>query len=278
MARMMVMLKRDYLRVLAVLLAIVLAILLSATIMVQTAPPAMADDSRCVGVLTGPHDNVVVPPGAPCVLNNAQVKGNVKALENSRLLAILGNNTVQGSVYGDKAEIVQFNNSTVRGNIEIKEGEVNDGGLDVNLTNTTVQEGNVKIEKMAGEVIVNRSPVQKGNLQLFENLTVTGLLGIRVANNEVAQDLQFFKNRGPSPKVVAGNTVGENLQCFENDPPFIGQPNVAKKAEGQCGATQSPSSASAQSTDAEQDEELEAALEENQRVIDSLLEEAKASS
>jgi hypothetical protein len=88
--------------------------------MVQTAPPAVADDSRCVGALTGPHDNVVVPPGALCYLNNAQVKGNVKALENSRLVGgNLGPNTVQGSVYGDKAEIVQFNRSTVRGNIEI---------------------------------------------------------------------------------------------------------------------------------------------------------------
>jgi hypothetical protein len=146
------------------------------------------------------------------------------------------------------------------------------------LIGTTVQEGNVKIEKMIGDVVVSGSSVQKGNLQLFENQTVTGLLGIRVQNTEVAQDLQVFKNRGPSPKVVTGNTVGENLQCFENDPPFTGQPNVAKKAERQCGATQSPSSARVQSTDSEQDEELQAAIEENQRVIDSMLEEAKASS
>jgi hypothetical protein len=77
---------------------------------------------------------------------------------------------------------------------------------------------------------------------------------------------------------VTPNRVGENLQCFENDPPFIGQPNVAKQAEGQCGATQSFSTASVESTEPAQDEELEAAIEEYQRVNDSLLEEAKASS
>ena len=277
MGRMMIVVKNDYLRVLAVLLAIVLATLLSAAIMVQTAPPAVADDSRCAGLLTGPHDNVVVPPGATCVLNNAQVKGNVKALEDSQLFSISGT-TVQGSVFGDKAEVVQFSNSTVRGNIEIKEGEVNDQGLlDVFLQRTTVQEGNVKIEKMTGEVLVINNDVHKGNLQLFENLPAAPA-GMRVLFNEVAQDLQVFKNRGPATKQVAGNTVGENLQCFENDPPFIGQSNVAKKAEGQCGATQSSSSASVESMDAAQDEELEAAMEENQRAVDSMLEEAKAAS
>ena len=44
----------------------------------------------------------------------------------------------------------------------------------------------------------------------------------------------MFKNRGPGPKTVQGNTVRGDLQCFENDEPFLGTPNVARKAEGQC--------------------------------------------
>jgi hypothetical protein len=43
-----------------------------------------------------------------------------------------------------------------------------------------------------------------------------------------------FKNSGAGTKVVQGNNVAENLQCFENSAPFIGTPNTAQKSEGQC--------------------------------------------
>jgi hypothetical protein len=79
--------------------------------------------------------------------------------------------------------------------------------------------------------------LSKGNIKVEEN-TVTSVFGfgagLRVDQNRVAGDLQVFKNRGPAQKTVQGNTVGENLQCKKNSPPFVGGPNAAKKAEGQC--------------------------------------------
>jgi hypothetical protein len=210
-----------------------LAALLAAGLLAAVlAKPAWADDTLCVGTLTGPHDNVVVPPGATCTLLNAQVQGSVKALEDSELRG--GVNTVQGNVIGDKAEVVIFNASTVRGNIEIKEGEDDNPGRDVDIFNTTVQEGNIKVEKMTGDITVEESHVLKGNIQIFENLISGTIFGLDIIRSDTAQDLQVFKNKGPEPKTVTGNTVGQNLQCFENDPPFEGGPNTAQKAEGQC--------------------------------------------
>jgi hypothetical protein len=72
------------------------------------------------GVLTGTFDNVVVPPGARCTLENSFVQGNVKALESSQL--VIENSNVRGNVVGDKADLVQVNVSTVRESISIKEG------------------------------------------------------------------------------------------------------------------------------------------------------------
>jgi len=182
----------------------------------------------------GTYDNVVVPPGARCFLANAQVKGSVKALENSRLFGY--SNTVLGNVIGDKAEVVVFNSSTVRENIDIKEGEVNDRGRDVDIFRTTVQEGNIKIEKMTGDIAVEASRVLKGDIQVFDNIIIGRFLGLENLLSNVGQNFQVFKNTGPGDKMVVGNTVGENLQCFENTPPFLGGPNEAQKAEGQCTA------------------------------------------
>src|SRR5687768_948399 len=94
--------------------------ILALTMVVASSSEAMAGDTPCVGMLTGTFDNVVVPPGQTCLLTGATVRGNVKALENSRL--VINNSTVGGNVEGDKADLVQVNFSTVRENISIKEG------------------------------------------------------------------------------------------------------------------------------------------------------------
>jgi hypothetical protein len=169
--------------------------------------------------------------------------GNVKALENSRLL--IRDSNVQGNVEGDKADIVQIFFSTVREYILIKEGgpaeppaqELNVCGPGANFTpcealivGTTVELGGIQIEKMIGDVLIAAVTVQ-GNLKVEDNF-ISGLLSIR--NAAVAGNLQVFKNMGPGAKFVQGNSVGQNLQCFENEPPFVGQGNTAGHAEGQC--------------------------------------------
>jgi hypothetical protein len=189
--------------------------------------------------LTGKFDNVVVPEGQTCILTNSTVRGNVKALENSKLFAT--NNIIRGNIEGDKAEVMDLRSNKVGGNIDIKEGETNDPEDDVQVFANRLLNGDIKVEKMTGEIEVGvtRDPalaniVPKGNIFVQENLPVAGPEGLEVSTNRVGENLQVFKNRGDAPKFVQNNTVGENLQCFENDPPFVGGPNIAQKAEGQC--------------------------------------------
>jgi len=67
-------------------ITLVAALLMSAALVVLLPSTAEADDTPCTGTMTGgTFDNVVVPPGATCVLIEATVLGNVKALEDSRL-------------------------------------------------------------------------------------------------------------------------------------------------------------------------------------------------
>jgi hypothetical protein len=103
-------------------------------------------------------------------------------------------------------------------------------------TSNTLTGGNVKIENMTGTIgVLNNTGV--GNLKVSKNLVqvdaVFGALGVQ--GNDVAGNLQVLTNTGPGSKLVTGNSVGGNLQCFDNDPLFVGQPNVVTgDAEGQC--------------------------------------------
>jgi hypothetical protein len=221
-----------------------------------TAASSAATDTTCIGALTGTHENVVVPRGQTCFLSAATVRGNVKALEDSMLRITQSN--VRGNVEGDKADLVQVVSSRVGGNIAVKEGgppvQVAPGftgcasavGIstpcEVFITTTKVR-GNIQIEKMHGTVWVTDNvapnPI-KGNVKVEDNFVSPAEEFIFVSRNEVMQNVQVFKNTGPGRKRVSENTVRQSVQCFENDPPFIGAPNVARDAEGQCGATPLP--------------------------------------
>jgi hypothetical protein len=262
--------------------------LAASSLVLIVGPSAAASDMPCVGTLTGgTYDNVVVPPGATCVLIGATVLGNVKALEDSSLRVF--NSNVRGNVLGEKADIVEVFGSSVRENIIIKEGGPARPPMppasfpvcigqpvpcEARISGTTVEEGSIQIEKMQGSVVVESngvlSPI-RGNVQVKENVAAAGDLvrvtsnrvaqnlqvednvvarvrnppffffhGLFVAGNTVGQNLQVFKNTGPGAKDVSLNTVSESLQCFDNDPPFVGFPNVAREAQGQCGATPLP--------------------------------------
>jgi hypothetical protein len=170
--------------------------------------------------------------------NRNTIGGNVKGFENSHVFVNF--NTTGGNVEGDKAEVVSVFRGTVQGNITIKEGETDDPNLiDALVCGTEIPEGNVHIQKMTGDIVVGDmqgfcpSRVNAGNIKVEDNL-ITGILGLRIEDNQVAGDLQVFKNSGPRQKIVQRNTVGGNLQCFENVGPFVGGPNFAQKREGQC--------------------------------------------
>jgi hypothetical protein len=200
-------------------------------------------DFMCVGVfVAGVFDDVLVPPGALCIILNSVVKGNIKALQDA-LLAV-NNTQVGGSIYGDKADAVQLNNNLVLGNIEIAEGGPHIQFSEATVCGTTLPNGNIKVIKVNGTVALSPAffcgavnVVTKGNVIVEDNLINPFGFFVKqldVRNNSVAQNLQVFKNVGTNPKTVQNNNAGESIQCTENSPPFVGGPNTAPKKEGQC--------------------------------------------
>lgn len=206
------------------------------------APPAAANDFQCVGIVTlGSFDNVVVPEGATCDISNSEIRGNVKALRNSRLL-VSGGNTIAGNVEGDNAQDVQIFNrgplpNVIRGNSVFVMNSV----LGSAVCGAVVPRGDIIIVKSRGTIAVGGglcapfgggNSVELGNIKV-EDTVITGL-SFDVSDNKVGQNVQIFKNIGGQPKTVVNNVVGESVQCFDNAPPFVGGPNLAPKREGQC--------------------------------------------
>jgi hypothetical protein len=185
--------------------------------------------------------------GSGAVLSSSTVKGSIKALENSQVE--MTGMTVGGNVEGDKADFVDLfteaGRNQVGGSIQIKEAGA------VRVCGTDLPEGNIQLEKNTGFVQVGGSgcgaglfggnTLSKGNIKVEEN-TIPASCGpfppfpcrLEIIGNSVGGNVLVFKNRGPGTKLVQNNTVVQNLQCFENDPPFVGGPNTAGKAEGQC--------------------------------------------
>lgn len=228
---------------------LLLLALAASSLVLVFAPSATANDSVCIATLTGVHDNVVVPPGASCVLNGATVRGNVIALADSKLAVTFS--TVHGNVEGRRADSVVVSDSTVRENVTIVEGGPAAGPVLGGIACTAVTNvceaavfrstvrGNVHIEKVVGSVRVGSiliptlgAPVPNGNVQVEDNVIPAGE-DLVVANNTVAQNIQVYKNTGPGNKTVSVNS-GAAIQCFDNPLPFVGGPNGAGKKEGQC--------------------------------------------
>jgi hypothetical protein len=252
-----------------------------ATLLVA-APTAVADETSCVGALPpGTYEDIVVPPGQFCFLQDSQVRGNVVVRREAFLFGqrntvqgnvtgveeegsislfdrnrVLGNvsavddaflnvldSWVDGNVEGDKALVVDVLRSVVGGNITAREGT---GGF-ARVCGTVVENGNIQVTKLSDSGVLigddffcgfgfgGGNEVRKGNIQAAENLIAPAFRTLGIDQNTVPQgNLQVLKNRGDSEKTVQFNTVGKNLQCFENTPPFVGTPNTAGKHEGQC--------------------------------------------
>lgn len=237
---------------------ILLAALAAAVALLVPAPVMSASDTPCVGALTGTFDNVVVPAGAICTLTNSTVHGNVTALENSQLNYF--RNQIGGNVIGDNAERVDSLDpglNVIQGNVHVWGGDVDDAARDFDLINDTVH-GDVWVEKLqAGDIDIENTSVPNGNIQVNQNNVTGTFVGLEITgsnvpngdvqvaenaitfhlfvlSNRVGSDMQVLKNTGLGAKNVQNNTVRENLQCFDNAPPFVGGPNVSGKAEGQC--------------------------------------------
>jgi hypothetical protein len=197
--------------------------------------------------LVGQFQNVIVPSGGHCLLQDSEVRGNVKALENARLL--VQNVIVWGNVEGHKAASVQVVGSTVHGNIKIvKAGDPIFNSAVV--SQTTLPNGNILIEKGRfpfADWIVAFNTLEKGSIQVVKNGRESP--GFPLPNfifgNHVARDVKVLKNFGSEEKVVADNTIDGNLQCRKNTGPFSSFGNfVGGSALGQCAGGLASASAS----------------------------------
>jgi hypothetical protein len=223
-----------------------LAILALAVPALVVTPGAAAGDTPCMGTLTGPHDNVVVPAGGACFINSAQIKGSVTALQGSTL-HISSNTTVHGNVLGDGASNVQIFGL---GNVFHGDIQITRATFAADVCGARLTHGNIQVEKSrvfdiliggarCAEGFGAGNVLEKGNIKIEENFIMLGIRGLEVLDN-VHGNLQVFKNTGPGLKTVQGNQVRESIQCFENESPFIGGPNIAREAQGQCSATPLP--------------------------------------
>ena len=196
--------------------------------------------TRCVGVLTGVFERVVVPAGAMCGLTNSIVEKDVVALEHS----VLGMSftSVGGDLKGKKADVIQVQEVTIGGNVDVRNGGSHPLFIEVVLCGVTVTRGHMHVQNMTGGIQIGLASQPQfcstpsrigGHLELKENL-ITAARMMSVRGNMVGGDGKIFKNEGPGTKVVQSNTFAKQLDCKGNAAPFVGGPNVARRTEGQC--------------------------------------------
>ena len=163
---------------------------------------ASAEETTCRGTLAAVTvDNLRVPDGATCVLNNTRVKGTVK-VESDAALRAFGIRVV-GNVQGEDARKVAVRDgSRIGGSVQVEQG---------------------------GKGRVSGSKV-KSDIQFDQN---TGAL--RAANNKVGGSIQVIGNDALA--TITANRVDGNLQCKENEPAPVGGGNIVQgNKEDQCEA------------------------------------------
>jgi hypothetical protein len=181
-----------------------LAGLVCSAAVLALAPAASAGNVTCDGVLSGPiSGNVVVPTGADCELQFAEVSGNVIA-QTGATVSVLGS-TVGGNYTCNECEQSHLQTSTVNGNYHV----------------THEKQYSVITDSTIG-----------GNLQI--NDSRTDLVLFFVDANEIGGNLSFNNNEGLA--IIADNTIAGNLTCRNNEPPPLSEGNTARSMKGQCTA------------------------------------------
>ena len=249
----------------------VVASLLVVGVLLAGAPPAAAESTECTGVLTGTHDNVVVPTGAHCEMVDATVTGNVLVEPGASLRAT--SSEISGNVEGvDSAWVCLQFGSELGGNLSVTGGNIGTtSGFDIGVEvggNVFVTEnagltfvdaaevgGNLEVTENTGTLEIEHNTIG-GNVSIAENSVpaaytggpatpapggcgvptsfILGAGGMSVFNNDASgSNMEVLDNVGPGNKQVVLNTV-DHLACFGNSPPFLGGPNAANQAEGQC--------------------------------------------
>lgn len=239
------------------------------SVVLAGAPRALADVTKCDGALTGTHDNVIVPSGEHCEMAGGTVTGNVLVKSGASLRASAS--TIAHNVIGtDSAWVCLQLGTQVGGNFMVSGGAA---GTTTGFDISTSVGGNAKVMQNAGLTFIDAANVGGnvdvsmntgtleiefntigGNVKIFDNFVPAVYTGgppqpapggcgfpsalvipinMSVANNNIDMSMNVFRNVGPGTKTVVGNTV-ERLRCRDNSSPFVGGPNFAEKAEGQC--------------------------------------------
>jgi hypothetical protein len=173
----------------------------AATVLVW-APAAGAGNVTCDGVVSGPiSGNVVVPKGAECSLELADVGGNVTAQIDAKV-TILGS-TVGGNYSCNNCEQAHLETSTINGNVQI------DGENEYSVISNSTIGGNLQIKSSRTDIV------------LFD-----------IDANEIGGNLSFDDNEGLA--FITDNTIKGNLTCENNEPAPFSSGNTAKKTKGQC--------------------------------------------
>lgn len=219
-------------------------------LMTMAAATAHAEETTCVGTLpAGTYDSIVVPAAAQCTIDHSLVTGHIRALDYSVLRVL--DTTVQGNIEAHNADVVQALGDTISGHIHIKGGGPNPNStvIDTLLCNNVLRNGNIEVERRIGGLVVgigNGNPalvaqcsglgntLLKGDLKIEGN-TISPERAMSVTSNSVAKNMQVSRNTGSLRfKVVKNNAVDGTLRCSDNDAPFTGGPNSARRSEGQC--------------------------------------------
>jgi hypothetical protein len=196
-----------------------------------------AGDVECTGLLTGDFDSVTVPPGQLCFLLDSTVAGNVTVEEDALLAA--GGNMIGGNLAGDGYEVVQAVGNRIGGNVRLQNGGPSTIFFEHTLCGNLIG-GNVSLQRSTGFVTIggpecgtNAGNIVGGNVSVTDGRT-NAPDEFHVDNNLVDEDMDIDDNRGNGPKTVQNNLVNETLDCDDNQNPFIGTPNNADRARGQC--------------------------------------------
>jgi hypothetical protein len=249
-----------------------LLLTLATALTLTVAPAPAAAPTECDGALTGgPFDNVEVPSGAHCEMVDAVVTGNVLVRADASLRAsasqisgnVIGQNSAWvclqfasslggdflvkggalhtttgfdiGVVVGgharvtDNAGLTFIDAANVGGNVDVSS---NTGTLEIEFNTIG---GNVTLANNVVPPVYTGGPAQPGDggcgVPTSFILQVGGMSNIN--NTLPTSNMHVISNSGTGDKTVVGNTV-KNIICLNNDPLFVGGPNTAQHAVGQC--------------------------------------------
>lgn len=161
---------------------------------------ATAQDSNCLVDIGAVIVRGSVLIATSCELTGTEVRGNVILFAGGSLIA--RNVRIRGSLEGSRANFVDMRSSRV--------------------------DGSLKLEEMVGDV----STIELTNLR-DDVLLARNRSRLEILNNTIEEGFVATANTGGL--LIAGNSIGEDLECAGNTPAPVGIGNlVGGNAEGQC--------------------------------------------